>query len=49
MSASVLLAKTKNNSASSPFVRIQRMIEIIGVMPVPPATNPTFFAMPSIQ
>ena len=26
-----------------------RMMEIIGVMPVPPATNPTFFAMPSTQ
>jgi hypothetical protein len=36
MSASVLLAKTRNNSASSRFVRIQRMIEIFGVMPVPP-------------
>ena len=35
MSASVLLAKTRNSSTSSRFVRIQRMIETIGVMPVP--------------
>ena len=29
--------------------RIQRMMAIIGVMPVPPAINPTLFAMPSTQ
>jgi len=31
------------------LLSIQRMIEIIGVMPVLSATNPTFLPMPSTQ
>ena len=32
--------KTGSHASAGTFARIQRMMETIGVMPVPPATNP---------
>ena len=48
MSASDLLAQTRRTHREL-LARIQRMMAIIGVMPVPPAINPTLFATPSTQ